>query len=53
MLEQMSMLGIETLYGRTSNASVIHIGRRIGRRVRRFVLRRDGPFLARDLLPDS
>jgi len=53
MLEKMSAMGIGTLYGRTSNAGVIHIARGLGRRVRRIVLRRDGPFLSPDLVRDS
>ena len=53
MLEAMANLDVATLYGRTSNPGVIHIGRAIGRRVRRIILRRDGPFLADELIPDG
>ena len=39
---------VETIYGRTSNPGVIHIGQSVGRRLRRIVLRRDGPFISPD-----
>ena len=53
LLEAMANLEVATLYGRTSNPGVVHIGRAIGRRVRRIILRRDGPFLADELIPDG
>jgi len=52
MVEAMHALGIETLYGSTSNPAVIRISTRIGRRVAQFVLRRDGPFVSPALIPD-
>jgi len=53
MLEAMMELNVATLYGRTSNPAVIHIGRAIGRRLRRIILRRDGPYLADELIYES
>ena len=51
MLERMQQIGIVTLYGMTSNPGVIRIGHSIGRRVRLIIMRRDGPFIASDLIP--
>ena len=50
MLERIHELGAETIFGRTSNPGVIHIGQAIGRRLRRIILRRDGPFIAQELI---
>ncbi len=53
MLEQMQAMGIKVLYGRTSNPGVLHIGQLIGRRLRRLILRRDGPFIPARHIPHS
>lgn len=50
MLERMPALGLDRMHGMTSNPAVIHIGRQLGRRLRRVLLRRDGPFLSPDAL---
>ena len=48
LLDRLHELGAEAFFGRTSNPAVIHIGRQIGRRLERLILRRDGPFLRDD-----
>ena len=53
MLERMQQSGLTTIYGMTSNPAVIRIGQNIGRRLRRIIMRRDGPFLAAELIPQD
>ena len=48
LLARLSELGAKTFFGRTSNPAVIHIGRYLGRRLERLIMRRDGPFLSAD-----
>lgn len=43
--------GVERLLGQTSNPAVIHLGLKMGRRLRRIILRRDGPFIPDALIP--
>ena len=50
LLCEMQKIGLDLMYGRTSNPGVIHIGKKIGRRVRRILLRKDGPFLSDALM---
>ena len=51
LIAKMDELGIEILSGRTSNPAVIHISTRLGRRVHRYILRRDGPFIPAASIP--
>ncbi len=51
MFERMCSLGLETVYGLTSNPAVIHMGRQQGRVPRSILMRRDGPFIPRHLIP--
>lgn len=53
MLRSMDAMGISSIFGRTSNPAVIHLGVQTGRRLRRIVMRRDGPFIDPGLIPPS
>ena len=51
MLRRMKGLQIDTLFGRTSSPGVIRIASKMGRRLRRLVLRKDPPFIPSQLIP--
>ena len=50
MVSRMSTLGVKTIFGRTSNPAVIGLSLKMGRQLRRLLLRRDPPFIAQEVL---